>query len=251
MTDKVVLRDGLGRPGDAERQHRLAQWRHHGFGAYVGMLLDKDVGVVVLTNESQCRASRTRSASGRSTGCSAIPTSTTPRKLKARRQSSRPPRSCSAKPANPRPFPPLAPLAGNFANPSFGKAALRLDGDALVLDLRGPGAQLKLEPWDGDVFTVQVVARGGSPPWRDQHWPASVRLRPAPDRQGRQARRAPPVVRRWTGLRIPPRVAAFRAKTTSSVNSCTVSGSGQSTAEMRLDVLWCVLLARLSELDAN
>jgi hypothetical protein len=29
-----------------------------------------------------------------------------------------------------------------------------------VLDLQGPGSQLKLEPWDGDVFTVRVVARG-------------------------------------------------------------------------------------------
>jgi len=28
----------------------------------------------------------------------------------------------------------------------------------------------------------------------------------AADRQGRQARSAPPVVRRWAGLRIPPRV---------------------------------------------
>jgi hypothetical protein len=65
-----------------------------------------------------------------------------------------------AKPANPQPFPPLAPLAGNFVNPSFGKAALRLDGDGLVLALQGSGAELKLEPWDGDVFTVGLVPAG-------------------------------------------------------------------------------------------
>ena len=43
-----------------------------------------------------------------------------------------------AKPASPRPFPPLAPLAGNFANPSFGKAAVALEGDALVMEFRLP-----------------------------------------------------------------------------------------------------------------
>ena len=64
-----------------------------------------------------------------------------------------------AKPANPRPFPPIAPLAGSFANSSFGKASLKLEGDALVLELTS-GAQLKLEPWDGDIFTAQLVPTG-------------------------------------------------------------------------------------------
>lgn len=57
-------------------------------------------------------------------------------------------------------LPPLASLAGNFVDASFGKAALRVDGDALVLELQTAGCQLKLEPWDGDVFTVRVSARG-------------------------------------------------------------------------------------------
>jgi hypothetical protein len=65
-----------------------------------------------------------------------------------------------AKPVNPRPFPPLAPLAGSFVNPSFGKATLRLDGDALVLALQESGCELELEPWDGDVFIARVVPSG-------------------------------------------------------------------------------------------
>ena len=60
----------------------------------------------------------------------------------------------------PAAFPPLAPLAGNFVNPGFGKAAVRVDGDAMVLGLQGLGSQLKLEPWDGDVFTVRIVPLG-------------------------------------------------------------------------------------------
>jgi hypothetical protein len=65
-----------------------------------------------------------------------------------------------AKPASPRPFPPLAALAGNFANASFGKAKVALDNGALVMDFEATGAGLKLEPWDGDVFTATLVPRG-------------------------------------------------------------------------------------------
>ena len=65
-----------------------------------------------------------------------------------------------AKPASPRPFPPLAPLAGNFVNPSFGEAAVAAEGDALVMEIQATGAKLKLEPWDGDVFTVKLMPLG-------------------------------------------------------------------------------------------
>jgi hypothetical protein len=65
-----------------------------------------------------------------------------------------------AKPADPRPFPPLAPLAGKFVNPSFGEAEITLQGDALVMEIQATGAQLKLEPWDGDVFIARLMPTG-------------------------------------------------------------------------------------------
>jgi hypothetical protein len=37
---------------------------------------------------------------------------------------------------------------------------LRADSDGLVLVLQGSGAQLRLDPWDGDVFTVRLVPAG-------------------------------------------------------------------------------------------
>ena len=46
----------------------------------------------------------------------------------------------------------------NFANPGFGKAAVALEGDALVLELQATGAKLKLDPWDGDIFTAALLA---------------------------------------------------------------------------------------------
>ncbi len=64
-----------------------------------------------------------------------------------------------ATPRNPRPSPPLAPLVGLFANPSFGKASVKHESDALVLALKN-GAELKLEPWDGDIFTARVMPNG-------------------------------------------------------------------------------------------
>jgi hypothetical protein len=39
-----------------------------------------------------------------------------------------------ARPAEPQPSPPLALLAGNFANPAFGKAVLRSDGEVTTLE---------------------------------------------------------------------------------------------------------------------
>jgi CubicO group peptidase (beta-lactamase class C family) len=65
-----------------------------------------------------------------------------------------------ARPADPQPSPPLAPLAGNFANPSFGKAALRMDGGTAALEIAASGAKLRLDPWNGAVYTATLVPEG-------------------------------------------------------------------------------------------
>jgi hypothetical protein len=75
-----------------------------------------------------------------------------------------------AKPANPRLFPPLAPLAGSFGSSIFGKAVLRPEGDTLVLALQETGAQLAFAPWDGDVFTSTCCRAGGSLPRSQRTW---------------------------------------------------------------------------------
>ena len=64
------------------------------------------------------------------------------------------PTKCSAEPC--RAF----PLAGTFANPSIGEAVVRLEGDTLVMELQATGAKLKLEPWDGEVFTARLMPLG-------------------------------------------------------------------------------------------
>jgi hypothetical protein len=64
------------------------------------------------------------------------------------------------KPPGPRPPPDLASLAGDYASEEVGLAALRPDAGALVATLEETGARLRLEPFDGAVFTVRLVPEG-------------------------------------------------------------------------------------------
>ena len=130
------------------------------FGAYVGMVPDKNVGVIVLTNETNVgfpdaiglwTLDRILDNPQVDYVANALSAAKTKFEMAAK---------LFAKPVNPRLFPPLAPLAGNFVNPSFGKAVVSVGGDALVMEIQATGANLKLEPWDGDVFTVKLMPLG-------------------------------------------------------------------------------------------
>jgi CubicO group peptidase (beta-lactamase class C family) len=131
-----------------------------GFGAYLGLLVDKDVGVVILTNEANVGFPDALGAWTLDRLLGNPPHDVAAEMLKNAKAKFADEAKTYAKPADPRPFPPLAPLAGSFTNPSFGKAALRPQGDALMFDLQATGAELKLEPWNGDVFTVRLVPSG-------------------------------------------------------------------------------------------
>jgi hypothetical protein len=138
-------------------------WHNGGtasFGAFVGMVPARNVGVIVLTNETNVGFP------------DAIGLWTLDRILdnpridhlanamnmaRARFEAAE---KVFAKPANPRPFPPLAPLAGTFHNPSMGRASLTPDGDALVIEIQSTGAKFRVEPWNGDVFTARLLPGG-------------------------------------------------------------------------------------------
>jgi CubicO group peptidase (beta-lactamase class C family) len=131
----------------------------NGFGAYVGIERDKHIGVIILTNQGNVGFP---DALGpwifdRLLGNPQVDLVAEALKRAAKKFADDD--KVFAKPANPRPFPPLAPLAGAFANPSFGKASLKHEADALVLELEN-GAELRLEPWDGDIFTAKLAPNG-------------------------------------------------------------------------------------------
>jgi CubicO group peptidase (beta-lactamase class C family) len=132
----------------------------HSFGAYVGLLPEKNVGIIVLSNE---RNEGFPDAIGRWTLDRILDNPEVDHvadKLKAARANFETAAKLFARPASPRPFPPLAPLAGKFANPSIGQAAVNLEDDALVIEFPATGAKLTLEPWDGDVFTAKLMPLG-------------------------------------------------------------------------------------------
>jgi CubicO group peptidase (beta-lactamase class C family) len=137
-------------------------WHNGGttsFGAYVGLQLDKDVGVVVLTNEVNVGFP---DAIGMWTFDRVLgnpDVDYVAARLKLATAEAERIEKLFAKPASPRPFPPIGPLVGAYAHPGFGKVTVRQGADALLMELTS-GAVLKLDPWDGDVFTATLVPGG-------------------------------------------------------------------------------------------
>jgi CubicO group peptidase (beta-lactamase class C family) len=129
-----------------------------GFGSYVGLLLDKGVGVIVLANAVGFPDAIGGWAMDRILGNPDVDHAAN--LLKAATAKYDAAAKMFAKPEHPRPFPLLAPLAGRFANPAIGKASVTVEAGALVLEFTATGAKLKLEPWDGDVFTARLMPLG-------------------------------------------------------------------------------------------
>jgi CubicO group peptidase (beta-lactamase class C family) len=129
-----------------------------GFGSYVGLLLDKGVGIVILANTVGFPDAIGAWAVDRILGNPQVDHAAS--LLKAATAKYDAAVKMFAKPEHPRPFPPLAPLAGRFANPGIGKVSVTVEGDALVLEITASGAKLKLEPWDGGVFTARLMPLG-------------------------------------------------------------------------------------------
>jgi CubicO group peptidase (beta-lactamase class C family) len=129
-----------------------------GFGSYVGLLLDKGVGVIILANAVGFPDAIGAWAMDRILGNPQVDHSANLLKVATAKYDAAV--KMFAKPEHPRPVPPLAPLAGRFANPGIGKTSVAVEGDALVLEITASGAKLELEPWDGDVFTAKLMPLG-------------------------------------------------------------------------------------------
>jgi CubicO group peptidase (beta-lactamase class C family) len=132
----------------------------NGFGAFVGIQPDRKVGLVILSNQGNVGFpdgvglwAMDRLMGNPDVDYAAILLANAKTKHAEDKK-------LWAKPAAPRPFPPLAPLAGSYSSPVFGKAELRVDRDGLVMRLAAVGAELKLEPWDGGIMTARLMPDG-------------------------------------------------------------------------------------------
>jgi CubicO group peptidase (beta-lactamase class C family) len=130
------------------------------FGSYVGLVPDKNIGVIILTNETNVAAPISLGAWVLDRILGNATRDYVADDLKTAKADFEATAKLFAKPANPRPFPPLAPLTGNFVNPSFGHAKLTMQGDALVMAFQATGAQFKLVPRDGDIFVARLMPTG-------------------------------------------------------------------------------------------
>ena len=144
-----------------------------GFASFVGLQLDKRIGVIVLTNQGNVVFPDAIGAwtFDQLLGNSPVDHVAEVLKLATKLYSEEDKKF--AKPVNPRPFPATAPLTGSFANPSFGKTSLKHEGNALVLELK-TGAQLELEPWDGDIFTARLAPNGRFAPVAESLGPRPI-----------------------------------------------------------------------------
>ena len=130
------------------------------FGSFVGLVPDKNIGIIILTNETNVEAPNSLGAWVLDRILGNAKHDPVAENLKNAKATFEATAKRFAKPANPRPFPRLAPLTGNFVNSSFGKAVLTLKDDALVIEVQATGAKFKLVPWDGDIFMATLMATG-------------------------------------------------------------------------------------------
>jgi CubicO group peptidase (beta-lactamase class C family) len=183
------------------------------FGAYAGFLPDKDVGVVVLTNESNVGFPDAigewvfdRLINNPVVDNVAVRLSG----AKARFETGE---KLFAKPGNPRPFPAVAPLAGDFTSPIFGGVSVKEDGGALAVEFKATGAKNEARALGrGDLYR-HVGARGPVCGNSRKSRPETARLRPVPDGPNRQARHLPLLHRRRPGVPVPAGVAAVTVGT--------------------------------------
>lgn len=139
-------------------------WHNGGttaFGAFVGTVPDKDVGVIVLTNETNMGLP---DAVGEWTLDRLLgnpDVDHVAERLKAARAAVAADDKSADKPAAAAEPGALAQLAGSYDNPSFGQATVTEDGPGLSLLIEATGAKLKLDDRGGGwAFDVSLVPDG-------------------------------------------------------------------------------------------
>lgn len=127
-------------------------------GAFVGLVPDRDLAVIVLTNETNVGFP---DAVGEWTIDRLLGNPEVDHvaaKLAQATAAAKAGAAAFAEPADPEPSPEAAALAGDYANPSFGAITLEAGENGLVGALAETGDSFAFAPWSGAVFTLSLVA---------------------------------------------------------------------------------------------
>jgi CubicO group peptidase (beta-lactamase class C family) len=129
----------------------------HSFGSMVALQLDRKLGIIVLSNQTNVGMPDAIGlwTMDRLLGNPMVDYGA--KKLAQAKKEYADGIKQFLRPADAQPSPPLAALAGRFANPGFGKAILRTDGNVATLELVDSGARLRVDPWNGPVYTATLV----------------------------------------------------------------------------------------------
>jgi Beta-lactamase len=148
---------------DQRTQNGDIVWHNGGttsFGAYVGLLPARNVGVIVLTNEVNVGFP---DAIGLWTLDRILDNPDVDHVADRHRAAVADFESQTkqfARPPDARPALPAEAFVGDFTNRAFGKASVTLENDAPVMTFIATGAALRLVPWDGNVRTATYVQAG-------------------------------------------------------------------------------------------
>lgn len=132
-----------------------------GFGAHVGLVPHLGVGIIVLSNLENRGFPDAAAAAFYQTllGNPSFDVMTAVLDHAAAQAAET--KAKFTRPASPRPPRDLAAYAAAYDTEGFGPATVRVDGGMLVMKLEQTGAELALEPFDGDVFTVRMLPVAG------------------------------------------------------------------------------------------
>lgn len=131
-----------------------------GFGALIGFLPDKGIGIVVLTNEEN-KGFPTAVGLWALDKLLGNPEIDYAKKFLAHaKEAEAKERELFKRPAAARPPPDFKAVVGDYASATLGPATISLADDLVTLTVKQTGARLRLEPFDGTVFTLRLIPQG-------------------------------------------------------------------------------------------
>ncbi len=147
----------------SETPNGRAIWHNggtNGFGAHIGFLPAKGVLVIVLSNEQNKGFADSVGLRLYDKLLGNSETDYAKKQIAQARETVASEEATLKKPTSPRPPPEASAVSGDYRSEQLGAATITQDREGLILILKQTGARLRLDPFDGAIFTVRLVPEG-------------------------------------------------------------------------------------------